>query len=144
MSLAVSALTGLRAQEARYMWDFGVSLGMSGYTGDANEEFAFRRPGIHADLFGRYNFNSRWSGRVQAGVNSISGNTSDMNNALPGGADYRFTATVADLAVRGDFNLFPVFYTYLTLLRNYLFSISYAPLTRPHTVMSIFELSFFS
>ncbi len=60
MSLAVSALTGLRAQEARYMWDFGVSLGMSGYTGDANEEFAFRRPGIHADLFGRYNFNSRW------------------------------------------------------------------------------------
>ena len=107
MSLAVSALTGLRAQEARYMWDFGVSLGMSGYTGDANEEFAFRRPGIHADLFGRYNFNSRWSGRVQAGVNSISGNTSDMNNALPGGADYRFTATVADLAVRGEFNFFP-------------------------------------
>ena len=107
MSLAVSALTGLRAQEARYMWDFGVSLGMSGYTGDANEEFAFRRPGIHADLFGRYNFNSRWSGRVQAGVNSISGNTSDMNNALPGGADYRFTAIVADLAVRGEFNFFP-------------------------------------
>ncbi|MDE5920886.1 MAG: porin family protein [Paramuribaculum sp.] len=107
MALAASALTGLRAQEARYMWDFGASLGMSGYTGDANEGFAFRHPGVHADIFGRYNFNSRWSGRLQAGVNTISGNTADMDNALPGGAAYKFTATVADVALRGEFNFFP-------------------------------------
>ncbi len=67
----------------------------------------FPSSGIHADLFAATNFNSRWSGRVQAGVNSISGNTSDMNNALPAELITVFTATVADLAVRGEFNFFP-------------------------------------
>lgn len=98
---------GLQAQEARYMWDFGGSLGMSGYYGDANEGFFFRHPGIHADLFGRYNFNARWSGRLQAGISRLSGNTDDMKNVLPDKAAYSFKATVTDIQARGEFNFLP-------------------------------------
>lgn len=105
--MTASAFLSLHAQESRYMWDFGASLGMSGYYGDANEGFLFRRPGMHADLFARYNFNARWSARVQAGISQLRGNTSDMDNALPDGNDYSFRSTLADIQARGEFNFFP-------------------------------------
>lgn len=106
MTAAVSLMSA-RAQEARYKWDVGVAAGMSGYIGDANSGFPFRHPGAAAALLGRYNFNTRIALRAQLGMQSISGNTADVDNVLPGGMQYDFKTSVIDFGVRGEFNFFP-------------------------------------
>lgn len=106
MAIAVSLISS-DAQEARYKWDVGVAAGMSGYIGDANSGFPFRHPGASVSVLGRYNFNTRLSLRAQAGVQTISGNTADMDNVLPGNAQYSFSTSVVDFGVRGEFNFFP-------------------------------------
>lgn len=97
----------LTAQEARYRWDFGGGVGISGYNGDANSGFPFRHPGFAASVIGRYNIDTRWSLKAQLGGGSLKGNTADMDNVLPGGASYSFTSTVWDMSVSGEFNFFP-------------------------------------
>lgn len=89
-----------------YKFDAGVGLGMSGYLGDANEGSLFHRPGVAANLLCRYLFDTRWAVRGQLGYSSLSGNTADFDNVLPGGAQYEFKASVYDLSVRGEFNFF--------------------------------------
>lgn len=107
MTTAVLLPVCAYSQEARYKWDIGVGAGMSGYIGDANSGFPFRHPGAAAQLFARYNFDSRWALRAQAGLASLSGNTADMDNVLPDAAQYSFKSTLYDLSVRGEFNFFP-------------------------------------
>ncbi|MCI9608163.1 MAG: porin family protein [Muribaculaceae bacterium] len=107
MTTAVLLPVCAYSQEARYKWDIGVGAGMSGYIGDANSGFPFRHPGAAAQLFARYNFDSRWALRAQAGLSSLSGNTADMDNVLPDAAQYSFKSTLYDLSVRGEFNFFP-------------------------------------
>lgn len=97
----------LSAQEARYMWDFGGGVGVSGYNGDANSGFPFCHPGITASLQGRYNLDSRWSFRTQIGVSTLKGSTADVDNYLPDGATYSFKSTLFDATVSGEFNFFP-------------------------------------
>ena len=106
MAAAVS-LISTSAQEAKYKWDIGVAAGMSGYIGDANSGFPFRHPGAAVSVLGRYNFNTRLSLRAQTGIQTISGNTSDMDNVLPDNAQYKFNTSVFDFGVRGEFNFFP-------------------------------------
>ncbi len=92
---------------APYKWDVGVSLGMSGYIGDANVANPFRHPGFTADVAGRYIIDTRWALRGSFTTLGLSGNTADMSNVLPDGAQYEFTSQVYDLTVRGEFNFFP-------------------------------------
>ena len=89
-----------------YKFDAGVSIGMSGYLGDANESSIFHRPGFAAALSGRYLFDTRWALKAQLTGATLSGNTADFSNVLPGGAQYEFSASVFDLGVRGEFNFF--------------------------------------
>lgn len=104
---ATATLISSSAQEAKYRWDIGVAAGMSGYIGDANGGFPFRHPGGAVSLIGRYNFNTRLALRTQLGKQTISGNTADIENALPGGVQYDFKSSVIDFGVRGEFNFFP-------------------------------------
>ncbi|MBD5256813.1 MAG: porin family protein [Bacteroides sp.] len=106
MAAAVSLISA-SAQEAKYKWDVGVAAGMSGYIGDANGGFPFRHPGAAVSVLGRYNFNTRLALRAQAGLQTISGNTADMDNVLPGNAQYKFNTSVFDFGVKGEFNFFP-------------------------------------
>ena len=96
MAAAVSLISA-SAQEAKYKWDVGVAAGMSGYIGDANGGFPFRHPGAAVSVLGRYNFNTRLALRAQAGLQTISGNTADMDNVLPGNAQYKFNTSVERL-----------------------------------------------
>lgn len=105
--LAVSVPATLPAQEALYRWDVGASVGMSGYGGDANSGFWFRRPGVAANVIGRYIFDTRWALRLQGGVMTLSGDTRDMETALPEGAFYTFKSTLGVVEARGEFNFFP-------------------------------------
>lgn len=105
--VAVSIPAGLSAQEALYRWDVGASVGMSGYGGDANSGFWFRRPGVAFNAIGRYNIDTRWSLRLQGGVMTLSGDTRDMDTALPDGEFYTFKSTLGVVEARGEFNFFP-------------------------------------
>ncbi|MCM1029098.1 MAG: porin family protein [Pseudoflavonifractor sp.] len=90
-----------------YRFDIGGGLGMSGYLGDANESNIFHKPGFAANIQGRYLFNERTSLRAQLTGMTLSGDSRDMDNFLPGGKNYSFSAFAASLTVRGEYNFFP-------------------------------------
>lgn len=104
----VSAITSLPAlaQEETYKFDAGVSLGMSGYLGDANESNLLKHPGFAAALTFRYLANTRWAIRGLLTTASLSGNTADFGYVLPGGKHYDFSSRIYDLGVRVEFNFF--------------------------------------
>lgn len=103
--LTVCALPA-RAQTAKYKFDAGVAVGMSGYIGDASSN-PLKHPGFDADLSFRYIGDSRWSVRTAFSTLGLSGNTEGMANVLPQGLAYSFTSQVYELSVRGEFNFFP-------------------------------------
>ncbi len=80
---------------------------MSGYLGDANTSSLFKHPGLAGEASFRYIANTRWALRGVLGVVSLSGNTADMEDYLPGGAQYSFKSTVYDLGARVEFNFLP-------------------------------------
>lgn len=95
------------APESPYKFDFGVELGMSGYLGDANTSSLLKHPGFAGEASFRYIANARWALRGVLGVVSLSGNTADMEDYLPGGEQYSFKSTVYDLGARVEFNFLP-------------------------------------
>lgn len=97
---------GVCAQEIPYKYSIGLSLGMSGYAGDASSSI-FKHPGLAADGTFRYDYDARWSFGGNLSVLTISGNTADMDGVRPGGIEYTFKSTVFDLNGRVDFNFFP-------------------------------------
>lgn len=108
---ALLALTGIclpaEAQDVEsYKFDIGGGIGFSGYLGDANESNLLKHPGFAANVEGRYLIDPRWAVRAQLTYASLSGNTADWENVLPGNKDYKFSASVFDLGFRGEFNFF--------------------------------------
>lgn len=104
------------AQSAPYKFDLGVELGMSGYIGDANSSNIFRKPGFDGELSFRHIGDTRWAVRGVFSTFSLNGDTSGMDDVLPGivnpetgvtePAFYSFGSQVYDLSVRGEFNFF--------------------------------------
>lgn len=109
--MAVVALSlcaaGLYAQSAPYKFDIGAELGMSGYIGDANRANMYSHPGFTGELSMRWLPDTRWAVRGVLSTLGLSGNTADMSDVLPGGAQYSFTSQVYAFDVRGEFNFFP-------------------------------------
>lgn len=89
-----------------YKFDAGVSIGMSGYLGDANQSNLFKHPGFSGRIGGRYLIDSRWAVRAQLGMAGVSGNTADFDIVMPDGAQYDFKSTLYDFTVRGEANFF--------------------------------------
>lgn len=107
MLLATTVFTAA-AQSAPYKFDFGASLGMTGYTGDANRGSLFKHPGFTAEGSVRYIPNVRMAFRGMLSVLTLSGSTADVDDVLPstGQQVYDFTSTVYDLGARFEFNFF--------------------------------------
>lgn len=99
-------LSKAEAQTAPYKFDFGVSLGMSGYLGDANTSSLLKHPGFTGEIAARFIANTRFAFRANIGMLSIKGNTEEMEDILPEQAAYEFSATVYDLGIRAEFNFF--------------------------------------
>ncbi|MGN0223418.1 MAG: DUF6089 family protein, partial [Muribaculaceae bacterium] len=91
---------------APYKFDFGGSVGLSGYIGEANAANPFSSAGFTADLAARYIIDTRWAVRGALTYASLSGSTEGMANVLPGNAVYSFSSNVFDLSVRGEVNFF--------------------------------------
>ena len=97
----------LPAQSAPYKFDIGAQLGMSGYIGDANRANMYSHPGFTGELSMRWLPDTRWAVRGVLSKLGLSGNTAEMTEVLPGGAQYDFTSQVYSFDVRGEFNFFP-------------------------------------
>lgn len=96
----------VQAQEVPYKFNVGLSVGMSGYAGDASSSL-FSHPGLAAAGSFRYQYDARWWFGGNLSVYSLSGDTSDMDGVRPGGIEYTFKSTAFDLGGRVDFNFFP-------------------------------------
>ena len=96
----------LCGQEIPYKFGAGLSIGMSGYAGDASSTL-YRHPGFAGQGMFRYQYDARWSFGGNIAFMTLSGNTADMDGVRPGGIEYSFKSTVADLNGRVDFNFFP-------------------------------------
>lgn len=94
------------AQEIPYKYSAGLSLGMSGYAGDASSSL-FAHPGLAAEGTFRYQYDARWWFGGNLTYLTLSGNTADMDGVRPGGIEYTFKSSVVDLNGRVDFNFFP-------------------------------------
>lgn len=105
-SIWVAAATAA-AQSAPYKFDLGGGFGMSGYLGDANNSSLFSHPGFTAEAGMRYIPNVRWAVRGVLGISTLSGNTADMDNVLPQGAEYSFSSKLITLGARAEFNFLP-------------------------------------
>lgn len=106
-ALALLCSCAMFAQTATYKFDVGAQLGTSGYLGEANSTNIFKHPGFDGELSFRYIGNARWAVRGVLSTFGLSGNTADIENVLPGGAQYSFTSQVVDLGARGEFNFLP-------------------------------------
>lgn len=95
-----------QSQAESYRLDVGAGIGISGYLGDANESSLFSHLGVGVNASARYLVNTRWAFRGSFTAASLSGNSADMDNVLPGGAAYDFKSWIYDLAVRAEFNFF--------------------------------------
>lgn len=108
--IALAAVTNAAAQTATatapYKFDFGGSVGLSGYIGEANASNPFSSAGFTADLAARYIIDTRWALRGALTYASLSGSTEGMANVLPGNTVYSFSSSVFDLSVRGEVNFF--------------------------------------
>ncbi len=106
LSFILSVAT-MAAQEATYKFDVGLHLGVSGYLGEANSSNIFKHPGFSAGANFRYIPNTRMAIRGVFTTASLSGNTADMDNVLPGGNNYEFSSRIYDLGARYEFNFLP-------------------------------------
>lgn len=107
IAAAVALGQPLQAQNAdSYRFDIGVHAGMSGYLGDASQSNLYSHPGFAGGVSGRYIFDDRWSVRGRIGMQTLSGNTADMDDALPGGQNLKFSSTVYDATLTAEFNFF--------------------------------------
>lgn len=104
--LAIATSLPAKAQEEAYKWDAGLSLGMSGYIGEANSSNLYQNPGFAAALSMRYLIDTRWALRGMFTTMSLRGNSADMENVFPGGKTYEFSSQVYDLGVRAEANFF--------------------------------------
>lgn len=111
MTLVAAALTcpkiyGAETQAAQeeYKFSLGPYLGMSGYLGDVNESSIFKHPGVGFGADFRYLINTRLALKGSLGAASLSGNSADWDNVLPGGQQYKFKSWVYDLGAHFEFN----------------------------------------
>lgn len=104
-TLVALAAPRLQAQEETYRFDVGAQVGMAGYLGDASSNI-FVHPGFSGGVSWRYLPDARWAVRALLNVMSLSGDTADMDDVLPGQAQYSFKSTAYDLGGRVEFNFF--------------------------------------
>lgn len=104
-TLVALAAPRLQAQEETYRFDVGAQVGMAGYLGDASSNI-FGHPGFSGGVSWRYLPDARWAVRALLNVMSLSGDAADMDDVLPGQAQYSFKSTAYDLGGRVEFNFF--------------------------------------
>lgn len=104
--LTLCAAPAACAQDDDYRFEAGGGIGLTGYLGDANSSNLWRNPGFDAQALFRYIANPRLALKSGLYVCTLRGNTEQMQDVLPGGANYKFSTTLFELSECGEFNFF--------------------------------------
>lgn len=103
--MAMAFIMPARAQED-YRYEIGGGIGMTGYLGDANSSNLLRNPGWDFEVLFRYILNPRFNFKTNFYTGSLGGDTSQMENVLPGGANYKFHTQFFELGELAEFHFF--------------------------------------
>ena len=110
---------GITAGAQEYRSEIGAALGVSGYLGDCNKSNFLKHPGVAGGAVFRYVFNYRMAVKASLSMATLSGNSADFDDVLPGGETYKFNSQLYDIGARFEFNFFNygIGYTYKRLHR---------------------------
>ena len=93
------------AQE--YKYEIGGMGGMSMYMGDANPNSFFKGWGPSMGAVFRNNLNFRWAMKGDLSFGKITGDTKNISNVFPNGAQTLFDRTFFNLGGQMEFNFLP-------------------------------------
>lgn len=102
---AMFFVNNVKAQEFKH--EFGGALGTSFYLGDANRTKLYLHPGIAGGGLYRYNVNFHWAVKANLLAGTISGNTTDSDNAFPFQQQASFKRAFIDVGGQIEFNFLP-------------------------------------
>jgi hypothetical protein len=100
--VTLCSVSGLFAQD--YLYELGVSGGMSVAYGDVNKSKVLYNPGFVGALQFRYNHNLRWAFAAELGSYGLKGDSRDFDNHYPGDAEYSFDRRLWQLSLRPEFS----------------------------------------
>ena len=104
--LALLISLGITAGAQEYRSEIGAALGVSGYLGDCNKSNFLKNPGVAGGAVFRYVFNYRMAVKANLSMATLSGNSADFDDVLPGGETYKFNSQLYDIGARFEFNFF--------------------------------------
>lgn len=93
------------AQE--YKYEIGVMGGASMYMGDANQSSFFQGINPSAGVIFRNNFNFRWALKADLFWGQVSGDTNNVENVFPDGAQASFKRNFFEIGAHMEFNFLP-------------------------------------
>lgn len=103
--IAVLGISPARAYaQEDYRFDAGGGIGMTGYLGDANMSNLWSHPCFDANLLFRYIRSPRIAFKTGLYIGSLSGDTADMDDVIPGDASFKFSTTFYELSEMFEFN----------------------------------------
>ncbi len=108
LTLVVLLLSNEARAQEDYRFEIGGGIGMTGYLGDANTANLYRNPGFAAQGIFRYMLNTRLALKTGIYGGTLSGDTSQMTDVMPGGANYKFSTTFFEASELFEFNFFPI------------------------------------
>ncbi len=100
----MALITTLGAMAQDYRFEFGPTLGVSGYLGDVNTGNMFSHPGVAGGIVMRYINNSRWAFKGNLLYVGIKGDSKSIDTKFPGGATFDFKSSLIDLGAQAEFN----------------------------------------
>lgn len=103
LTVILAAAFPAAAQED-YRFDIGGGVGMTGYLGDANTSNLLAHPGWDAQFVFRYIINPRMGLKSGLYAGSLSGDSADMTDVFPGGANFKFSTNFFELSELFEFN----------------------------------------
>lgn len=95
-----------QAQELEYKMELGTLAGGTFYMGDANYAAPLKHTKMAGGVLARYNFNPRMVVKGTLAVGQLYGNTQDIENQFPEGANTTFSRNVYDLGAQFEYSFF--------------------------------------
>lgn len=89
-------------------YELGAMVGISNYIGEINPNYSFKTPGPSLCLLGRYNFNTRTSFRIDAGLGRLLGKDALSENNFQEARNLSFRTDYIDASINFEFNFFPL------------------------------------
>lgn len=106
VTVCLFSLCTLFAYGQEYLYELGVSGGISHYVGDLSESGFYNKIGETYGALWRYNHNFRSAIKVSLSKGTIAGSIASSNNQFPEGTRSSFKSDLIDFSAMYEFNFF--------------------------------------